>query len=120
MPFLYNNALIEKAKELRMNMTPEEKKLWFDFLREYPIRFLRQKVIGDYILDFYCAKVRLCIELDGNQHLSIGNVEHDAIRTGKLSQLGITTIRFSNEQVNLNFSEVCKDIELKVNELIIS
>jgi very-short-patch-repair endonuclease len=114
----YNHDLIEKAKELRENMTPEENKLWYKFLRNYPLRFLRQKVIDDYILDFYCSKVRLDIEIDGNQHLSVANREHDAVRAGKLSQFGITTIRFFNDQINLNFPEVCRQIESKINELL--
>ena len=118
MHFTYNNALVDKAKDLRRNMTPWEEKLWYQFLRRFPVRFMRQKVIDNYILDFYCAKARLCVEIDGYQHLSVGNIEHDAVRTGKLSQYGITTIRFSNEQIELNFPEVCKQIEITVNELM--
>jgi very-short-patch-repair endonuclease len=97
-------------------MTPEESKLWYGFLRTCPVRLLRQKVVDDYILDFYCSKVKLCIEIDGNHHLSIANREHDAIRSGKLSQYGITTIRFFNDQIAFQFEDVCKQIEKKVNE----
>ena len=116
MHFKYNLELTEKAKELRKNMTPEENKLWYGFLRTFPVRFLRQKVVDDYILDFYCSKARLCIEIDGNHHLSVANREHDAIRSGKLCQYGITTIRFFNDQIALQFEELCKQIEQKVIE----
>lgn len=109
---------MEKAKDLRKNMTPEEKKLWYGFLREYPVRFLHQRVVDDYILDFYCSKARLCIEIDGFQHEAVANREHDGVRSAKLSQFGITTIRFPNEQINLDFGEVCRIIDNKVKELM--
>lgn len=64
----HNPALTERARTLRKQMTPEERHLWYDFLRSYPVRFLRQKVIGNAIVDFYCAKATLAIELDGSQH----------------------------------------------------
>ena len=80
----YNHANIPLAKELRKNMTPWERKLWYDFLRNYPIRFQRQKAIGNYIADFYYAKARLIIELDGGGHYTEDRFEKDAIRTNAL------------------------------------
>ena len=90
----YNKGIIPLAKELRANMTPEEKHLWYDFLREYPIRFQRQKTIGNYIADFYCAEASLVIELDGSQHYEEKNKESDAERTAFLESYGLTVIRF--------------------------
>ena len=68
MRFKHVPRLTPRARELRKNMTPEERHLWYDFLRTYPVRFLRQKVVGEYILDFYCASVKLAVEVDGTQH----------------------------------------------------
>ena len=81
----HNPRLVGNAKALRKEMTPEERHLWYDFLRDYPIRFLRQKILGNYITDFYCAKAKLVIELDGSQHYQIWGMEHDAERTAFLS-----------------------------------
>ena len=64
----HNKNLVLNARELMKNMTKEEKHLWYDFLRTYPVRFLKQKVLGRYIADFYCAKAKLVIELDGSGH----------------------------------------------------
>jgi very-short-patch-repair endonuclease len=116
--FEYDHALIKKAKELRKNMTPAERKLWYEFLRKYPVRFLNQKVLDGYILDFYCAKARFCVEMDGYQHMSVTNREHDAVRTGLLNRYGISVIRFSNDEINYRFEEVCEKIEQKVKELM--
>jgi very-short-patch-repair endonuclease len=112
----YNKEIVAKAKELRMSMTPEEQKLWYHFLCNYPIRLTRQKIIDTYILDFYCAKAKLDIEIDGNQHLSIGNEEHDAIRTGKLNQFNIAVVRFTNTQINQCFEDVCRQIDSLIKQ----
>ena len=92
-------------------MTKEERHLWYDFLRTYPIRFLRQKVIDNYIVDFYCHDARLIIELDGSQHYEPSNISKDQIRTEKLEQRGLTVIRIPNNAVNLNFRGVCEYID---------
>lgn len=118
MHFLYENSLVEKAKELRRNMTPEERKLWYDYLCKLPVRFMRQRVIGHYILDFYCSKIKLDIEIDGLHHLSIIETEHDSIRTGKLNQLGITVIRFYNDQINNDFLNVCKQVDSIIKQML--
>ncbi|MBQ8145626.1 MAG: endonuclease domain-containing protein [Clostridia bacterium] len=107
----YNKSNIPLAKELRTNMTPEERHLWYDYLRAYPIRFQRQKAIGNYIADFYCAKARLVIELDGSFHGTEENRENDRERTEYLESVGITVIRFTNTDVRKNFREVCLFID---------
>ncbi|MBR3875903.1 MAG: endonuclease domain-containing protein [Clostridia bacterium] len=103
----HNKSLVPYAKELRKNMTKEEKHLWYDFLRLYPVRFSRQKILGKYIADFYCAEAKLVIELDGSQHYDSDAKEYDAERTVFLEQYGIEVIRVINSDVNRNFDGVC-------------
>ena len=90
----------KRSQELRKNPTPEEKKLWDNFLKNYVPQINRQKVIGYYIADFYCKKAKLVIELDGNQHYKRDALEYDGIRSGYLSRLGIEVMRISNIDVN--------------------
>ena len=92
-------------------MTKEERHLWYDFLRLYPIRFLRQKVIDNYIVDFYCNEARLIIELDGSQHYEETGLLKDKIRTEKIESRNLTVIRIPNNEVNRNFSSVCEYID---------
>ena len=80
----HNKSLVPNAKELRKNMTKEERHLWYDFLRSYPVRFSRQKILGKYIADFYSASAKLVIELDGSQHYDYVNVSYDKCRTDKI------------------------------------
>ena len=107
----YNKLNIPLAKELRKNMTPWERKLWYEYLRTYPIRFQRQKTIGNYIVDFYCAKARLVIELDGGGHFTPEQVEKDQIRTKELKNMNLTVIRICNLDVDKNFRGVCEYID---------
>ena len=116
----YNKANIPLAKALRKNMTPWERKLWYDFLRKYPVRFQRQKAIGNYIADFYCAKARLVVELDGGGHYTAAQEEKDAIRTKVLEAMNLTVLRFCNLDVDRNFSGVCAYIDLQVKNLSLS
>ena len=116
----YNKANIPLAKALRKDMTPWERKLWYDFLRHYPIRFQRQKAIGNYIADFYCAKARLVIELDGGGHYTAEQAEEDAIRTKTLESMNLTVLRFCNTDIICNFSGVCETIDLAVKSLSLS
>ena len=74
----HNKKLVPLARQLRKEMTKEERHLWYDYLRSYPVRFLRQRVIGKYIVDFYCAEAKLIVELDGSQHYESENIEKDA------------------------------------------
>lgn len=107
----YNKNNIPLAKNLRKNMTPWERKLWYDFLRNYPIRFQRQKCIGEYIADFYCAKARLIIELDGSQHYFEENTPKDNERTKNLKNQNLSIIRIPNNEINNNFYGVCEYID---------
>ena len=97
-------------------MTKEEKHLWYDFLRTYPVRFLRQKVLGKYIVDFYCAKAKLVIELDGSGHYTKEGEQYDQERTAFLEEYGLTVIRLPNTEVNKNFQGVCEYIDILVEQ----
>jgi len=110
MPYKYNKNLICNAKELRKNMTEEEKHLWYDFMKKLPITVKRQQSIGDYIVDFYIAKPPTVIEIDGKQHGFIENLEADKIRDEYLSDLGIKVLRYKNVDINTRFYAVCRDI----------
>lgn len=112
----HNKQLVPFAKQLRKEMTPEERHLWYDFLRNYPVRFSRQKVLGQYIVDFYCAKAKLVIELDGSQHYKSEKQEKDAERTLFLNGYGLQVIRIPNHEVDRNFSSVCAYIDAKVKQ----
>ena len=114
----HNSDLTATAKILRKNMTKEERHLWYDFLKDYPVRFLRQKVIDDYIVDFYCHDARLVIELDGSQHFEPGAQEKDALRTEKMQNRGLLVIRIPNNAIFDNFSGVCEYIDRFVRNRI--
>ncbi len=121
MSYKYNKQLVSNAQELRKNMTPEEKHLWYDFLKRLPVTVNRQKNIGNYIVDFYIASKRVVIELDGSQHGIIEKCESDKQRDYELSRIGITVLRYPNIDINRNFDMVCGDIlnkiKISVNEL---
>ena len=106
----YNKSLVENAKKLRKEMTPEEKKLWYDFLKRLPLTERRQHNIENYIVDFYIAEKRLVIEVDGRQHLSEEGLKNDEIRDRNLADWGIRTLRYSNESVNKCFTKIAEDI----------
>ncbi len=112
----YNKANIPLAKTLRKNMTPWERKLWYEFLRNYPIRFQRQKAIGNYIADFYCAKARLVIELDGGGHYTDKQIEKDKTRTKELESMDLTVLRICNLDIDRNFRGVCEYIDFTVKK----
>ena len=112
----HNKSLVPNAKTLRKNMTKEERHLWYDFLKDYPVRFTRQKVLGHYIVDFYCAKAGLIIELDGSQHFEPETLEKDAQRTDYLEQYGLSVIRIPNNEVMKNFRGVCEYIDIMVKQ----
>ena len=107
----YNKKNISLARALRKNMTRWEKKLWYDFLRTYPVRFQRQKAIGEYIADFYCAKARLVIELDGSGHYAYPQENKDKIRATELENMGLQVVRFTNLEVANDFQGVCEYID---------
>ena len=112
----YNPSLVQNARELRTNMTNEERHLWYDFLRDYPVRFSRQKVLGKYIVDFYCSSANLVVELDGSQHYELSAKEYDNARTDYLQQFGLLVLRVSNYEINSNFTGVCDKIDSLVKE----
>ena len=112
----YNKSNIPLAKELRKNLTPWERRLWYDFLRSYPIRFQRQKAIGSYIADFYCAKARLVIELDGGGHYTDEQQAADARRTVNLQQMNLSVLRVCNLDIDRNFRGVCEAIDRAVKQ----
>ena len=114
----YNKKIIPFAKRLRKDMTREERKLWYDFLREYPVKFTRQKVLGYYVADYYCPQVKLVVEIDGSSHLSDEAQEYDKNRTEFIEKYGITVIRFFNGEITANFEMVCHDIDAVVQKLI--
>lgn len=114
----HNTELTAKAKELRKNMTEEERRLWHDFLKTYSVRFLRQKVIDNYIVDFYCHQARLVIELDGSQHYEEKGLRKDCIRTGKIESRNLTVIRIPNNEVRHNFRGVCEYIDMCVQKAL--
>lgn len=117
MKYKHNPKLTDNARKLRKNMTQEERHLWYDFLRTYPVRFLRQKVIDNYIADFYCAKAKLVIELDGGQHFEEDVMQYDAVRTGKFAAYGLRVLRIPNNEIHDNFDNVCEYIDDTVRKL---
>ena len=117
-PLKKNNKLLNVARILRRNMTRQEKHLWYDFLRYYPVKMYKQRIIDNFIADFYCHSARLVIELDGSQHYTIQGKEHDEARTEILEEYGIHVLRFSNKDVDDNFEGVCRMIDKVINERI--
>ena len=112
----YNSKLIPYAKELRKNATPWERKLWFYFLKDYPVRFQRQKVIDEFIVDFYCHKANLIIELDGSGHFFEQQMDYDYRRTEILEKYNLKVLRFTNLEVDKEFYEICMVIDKEVKE----
>ena len=113
----YNRKLIPNAKELRKNMTKEERHLWYDCLKKLPVTVHRQKVLDRYIVDFYIASANLVIELDGSQHYEKENAEKDKIRDAYLQSIGCKVLRYSNADMHVRFREVCEDIYNHLNLL---
>ncbi|MBQ8726094.1 MAG: endonuclease domain-containing protein [Clostridia bacterium] len=115
----HNKNLVPKAITLRKNMTKEERRLWYDFLRAYPVRFLRQKVLGNYIVDFYCATAQLVIELDGSGHYTSDGERYDNERTIFLEEYGLTVVRIPNTEIHKNFKGVCEYIDGIVKQSLV-
>ena len=109
-----NRDLISNARSLRREMTKEERHLWYDYLRCYPVKFRRQAVMGIYIVDFYCAQAKLVIELDGSQHFEPQNQYADRVRTKYLEKFGVTVLRVANNEITRNFRGVCEYIDYLV------
>jgi len=118
MEYKANKRLTPNARELRNNMTRQERHLWYDFLRGYPVKFRRQKVLGRYIADFYSSEAMIVIELDGSQHYDETAMKLDAERTEFLSQYGIQVIRIPNNELDSNFSGVCEYLDDMIKKRI--
>ena len=111
-----DNTQLENARRLRREMTPHERKLWYLFLRKYPVKIYKQRIIGSFIADFYCAPARLVIELDGTQHYEPEGVASDAARSAFLKSLGLEILRFSNREIDREFQSVCAQIDLTIQQ----
>ena len=112
----HNKSLVPNAKELRKNMTKEERHLWYDFLKDYPVHFSRQKILGKYIVDFYSASAKLIIELDGSQHFEEAGQKYDAKRDEYLREYGLQIIRIPNNEINENFDGACEYLDNKIKQ----
>ena len=106
-----DNSQLENARRLRREMTPHERKLWYLFLRKYPVKIYKQRIIGRFIADFYCASAKLVIEVDGSQHYETQGMTYDAERSAFLSGLGLEVLRFFNRDIDRDFRGVCEEID---------
>jgi len=111
-----NFALRDTARMLRKNMTRHEKHLWYDYLTKYPVRWYRQRIIENFIVDFYCSNAKLVVELDGSQHYTEQGLEYDKERSLYLEANGLMVLRFSNDDIDKNFEGVCLEIDRVVKE----
>ena len=109
-----DNRQLENARQLRREMTPHERKLWYLFLRKYPVKIYKQRIIGRFIVDFYCASAKLIIEVDGSQHYEPQNMAYDTERSAFLSALDLEVLRFSNREIDRDFRSVCEQIDFTI------
>ena len=109
-----DNSKLEKARRLRREMTPHERKLWYLFLRKYPVKIYKQRIIGGFIVDFYCASAKLVIEVDGSQHYEPQGAAYDSKRSELLTDLGLEVLRFSNREIDRDFQGVCEQIDIAI------
>ena len=114
----YDPRMRERVQELRRKMTPMEKKLWYSFLRSYPVKMYKQRAICTFVADFYCPLARLVIELDGSQHYTEQGMQYNAERSAVFEQYGVQVLRFRNQDVSAQFEAVCEQIhETVMNRL---
>ncbi|MDZ8082600.1 MAG: endonuclease domain-containing protein [Nostoc sp. DcaGUA01] len=113
----YNPKLVERAKELRKNMTSAEKKLWNNYLKNLKFRVLKQRPINNFIVDFYCPNFKLVIEVDGDSHFTQEGKDYDSERTAILAGYGLKVMRFTNDDVLNNFEGVCQKIDEVINSI---
>ena len=111
-----DDAQLKNARRLRRELTPHERKLWYLFLRDYPVKVYKQRIIGSFIVDFYCATAKLVIELDGTQHYEPQGMNYDAERSQFLMSLGLEILRFSNRDIDRDFRGVCTQIDLTIQK----
>ncbi len=112
-----DKQLKQYSRDLRKTMTLEERCLWYQFLASHQYRFKRQTVIEDYILDFYCPKLHLAIELDGSQHFHTEQYAYDLKRTKLLRKKNIQILRFTNQQIQNNLQAVCNEIDKVISQI---
>jgi very-short-patch-repair endonuclease len=112
----YQVRLKARSRRLRRDQTPAERKLWYEFLRDFPEKFTRQKPLGAYVADFYCSRLRLVIEVDGDSHFGNGAESYDADRTAALEALRLNVMRFTNAEVMEQFEAVCERISNALGE----
>ena len=115
-PIKKNNNLLKAAKMLRKNMTRHERHLWYDFLQKYPVKIYKQRIIDNYIADFYCHKARVVIELDGSQHYTPKGQKYDDSRTKVFERYDIKVLRFSNKDIDDNFEGICFVIDEAIKQ----
>ncbi len=113
-----NNSLLPNARKLRREMTPHERKLWYLFLRKYPVKIYKQRIIDNFIVDFYCASAKLVIEIDGSQHYEEAGRQYDEERTAVLEGYGLKVIRFANSEIDRQFQAVCEAIDMLIREAV--
>ena len=113
-----DNSQLETARRLRREMTPHERKLWFLFLRKYPVKIYKQRIIGRFIVVFYCASAKLVIEVDGSQHYEPQGIAHDTERSQFLTALGLEVLRFSNRDIDRDFRGVCEQIDITIQNRV--
>ena len=112
----YNAGLKERSRELRKNMTRQERHLWYDFLRDYPLKIYRQRSIDRFIADFYCSRAHLVIEVDGSQHYTKEGEQRDKERSEVLQKYNLTVVRVKNTDVDRNFPAVCEFLDRRIKE----
>ena len=111
-----DNSKLETARNLRREMTPHERKLWYLFLQKYPVKIYKQRIIDRFIVDFYCASAKLVIEIDGTQHYEPQGAVEDAKRTEILESYGLKVVRYSNREIDREFAAVCEDIDRLIQQ----
>ena len=112
----YNAELKDRSRQLRKNMTRQERHLWYDFLRDYPIKIYRQRSIDRFIADFYCSRAHIVIEVDGGQHYESNGLARDAERSAIIQNYNLAVVRVSNAEVDQNFFGVCEFIDRRIKE----
>ena len=111
-----DNSQLENTRRLRSEITPHERKLWYLFLRKYLVKIYKQRIIGRFIVDFYCASAKLVMELDGSQHYEPQGTSYDSERSAFLTALGLEVLRFSNRDVDMDFRGVCTQIDITIQK----
>ena len=112
----WHDPLLSRARELRRSMTPQERKLWYCFLKNYPVKIYKQKIIGPFIVDFYCHAAKLVIELDGPVHHNGAASARDDERTALLTSWGLKILHIENVEIDFRFQAACKMIQEEIQK----